>query len=97
MASSAFGARLLELRERAGLTQKQLGERAGMAQATIANLEQGRNQPSLATAAALARALGITTDAFLQGPAPKAKRERGRPRKDAQSKGPEKKGRKKKG
>jgi len=83
MAAGSLGATLVELRERAGLTQKLLADRAGVAQATIANIEQGRNMPSLVTAASLAAALGVTTEDLLKGSAASTKRGRGRPAKRA--------------
>jgi len=79
------------LREGAGLTQQQLGDRAGVVGSQINKLELGVNQPTLGTAVALARALGVEVGAFVpegsttQGagePAARpAPRPRGRPRK----------------
>lgn len=81
MAASTFGARLRELRESAGLTQAQLAETAGLSKAGIADLEQGRREPSWATAIALAVALGVDCRAFLQPPhTDTVPRGRGRPR-----------------
>ena len=56
----SFGARMRLLRVRAGLTQEVLAERAGVAVATIAALEQGqRRRPYPHTVAALSHALGL--------------------------------------
>ena len=46
MGAEWFAGRLRELRERAGLTQKDLADRAGVSKATVADLEQGRYEPS---------------------------------------------------
>ena len=78
-----FARRLRELREQAGLTQQQLGERAGMHKLTVAKLEQGIREPSWATVQALADALGVSCDAFRQEPGPAPEPQRGRPRKTA--------------
>ena len=80
MDASYFGPRLKELRERAGLTQPQLAERAGLAKAGIANLEQGRTSPAWATVIALCKALAVTPDAFTQEPSARPDAKRGRPR-----------------
>jgi transcriptional regulator with XRE-family HTH domain len=83
MDSSRFGARLRELREAAGLSQKALAERAGLSQGAIAHWEQGLREPSWSNVVALAEALGVDCRSFLEPPgkAAKAKRPRGRPRK----------------
>ena len=62
---TAFGTRLRELRESAGLTQKELGERVGMAYQNVARLERGDSNPSWERVVELAAALGTTPDAFL--------------------------------
>jgi transcriptional regulator with XRE-family HTH domain len=81
MSAEWFAGRLRELREQAGLTQHQLGGKAGLSQAGIADLEQGRRKPAWETVVALCRALGVTPDAFLQEPRAMPERRRGRPRK----------------
>ena len=65
-----YGPRLRELREGAGLTQAQLGSHVGIAGSQINKLETGVNQPMLATALAIAEALGRPLSDFL----PKKKR-----------------------
>jgi transcriptional regulator with XRE-family HTH domain len=60
----AFGRRLKELREAAGLTQKELAQRAGVVPGAVGHLEQGRRQPTWATVRALAKALGVPSTAF---------------------------------
>lgn len=64
-----FGARLRELREQAGLSRKELAEKAGLqSEAGIRNLEQGIRSPSWETVIALADALGCSTEAFREKP-----------------------------
>lgn len=56
-----FGMTLRRLRERAGLTQEQLAQAAGLSPRAIRALERGeRRQPYQHTVAALAKALGLT-------------------------------------
>lgn len=56
---------MYEARQRLGLTQAQVAERVGVAPATVANIEQGRRQPSLHLATKLARLFGLTERDFL--------------------------------
>lgn len=60
----SFPGRLRELRTAAGLSQEQLAERAGLSRAGISHLEQGSKRPSLASAWALADALGVSVEAL---------------------------------
>jgi hypothetical protein len=53
-----LGATLREARRRAGLTQRQLAERAGTSKAAVARYESGRVTPDLATFARLVEACG---------------------------------------
>ncbi len=62
-----FSTRLRELREQAGLTQKQLAERVPCGQSTIAKLEQNLQGPHWALVLLLAKALGCTPNDFLRG------------------------------
>jgi transcriptional regulator with XRE-family HTH domain len=62
--SQTFAVKLKQLREAAGISQLELATRAGMNQFTVAKLEQGQREPSLQTAQALARALGVSLSAF---------------------------------
>jgi transcriptional regulator with XRE-family HTH domain len=59
-----FGARLQKLREAAGLTQKQVAERAGVPLQSLRNWEHDRREPLLGTAFRLADALGVDCRAF---------------------------------
>jgi transcriptional regulator with XRE-family HTH domain len=65
MADVEFGKRLKELREAEGWSQTELAERAGLTKAGIADIEQGRRQPSWGTAVALAKALQLEVKEFL--------------------------------
>ncbi|SDF90051.1 DNA-binding transcriptional regulator, XRE-family HTH domain [Limimonas halophila] len=56
----AFGRRLAELRDQAGLTQAQLGEQIGRSENTVVSIETGRSGTSTYVAARMARALGVT-------------------------------------
>lgn len=64
-ASVSFGERLQALREQRGLTQSELGKRAGMAAASVSHFETGQRSPSLDSLVKLADALEVTTDALL--------------------------------
>jgi transcriptional regulator with XRE-family HTH domain len=63
--AKTFGARLKELRVKAGLTQAELGERMDMLPTNIARLESGGRDPSWDTVKRLAKALGVSTDDFV--------------------------------
>ena len=78
-----FAGRLRELREGAGLSRKDLADRAGMkSEAGVRDLEQGLNYPTWPTVLALAAALGVDCTAFCQSPSPDAPPpRRGQPRK----------------
>lgn len=59
-------------RRRAGLTQRQLAERAGTSQAAVARYEGGRTVPDLATLARLLHACGYRLRAEPAPPEPAA-------------------------
>jgi transcriptional regulator with XRE-family HTH domain len=63
-AAVAFGPRLKQLREGAGLTQAQLAERAGLHPQGIVKLERNEREPAWGTVLALADALGVSCDDF---------------------------------
>lgn len=50
---------MIEARRSSGLTQKQLAERTGIAQADISKLESGNGNPSLRTLQRLAAGMGM--------------------------------------
>lgn len=60
-----FGMRLMELRQRRGLTQVQLAESAGLTQRAISYFETVAEYPSVPALIALAKALGVSTDELL--------------------------------
>ena len=76
-----FSGRLRELRERAGLTQQQLAEKAGLSQRAVSHWEQGLREPSWGNVIALTKALDVDANAFLQPPQAVAEVKPGRPRK----------------
>jgi transcriptional regulator with XRE-family HTH domain len=78
---SGFGGRLRQLREAAGLTQQQLGDRAGCHAMTVAKLEAGAQEPAWPLVLALADALAVSTEEFRarEGGAGSERPRRGRP------------------
>lgn len=62
---AVFGARLKEARERQGLSQAQLADRAEMQPSAIAHFEANRRKPSFDNVRRLAKALGISSDYLL--------------------------------
>lgn len=60
------GRKLAQLRKERGLTQLELAIRTGMTPQTVASIEVGRHKnPRVETVRALADALGVTVDEFL--------------------------------
>jgi transcriptional regulator with XRE-family HTH domain len=77
---------LRDLRKEVGLTQEELAIKAGVPLPSLRGHEQGQRIPSWASVVKLAKALGVSTDAFadcdeVQEDEPA--RPRGRPKKDA--------------
>ena len=58
------GGRLKTLRQAAGLSQRQLAERAGVPHGQISMIETGRSSPSVASLRRILGGLGITMSAF---------------------------------
>ncbi|HHY47296.1 MAG TPA: helix-turn-helix transcriptional regulator [Firmicutes bacterium] len=56
--------KLRELREAQGLTQEQLGEKAGLNSSFVGQIERGVRQPSITTLESLASALGVSLKAL---------------------------------
>ncbi|HTU18977.1 MAG TPA: helix-turn-helix transcriptional regulator [Gemmataceae bacterium] len=85
MKKETLGGRLQRLRSEAGLTQMQVSERAGVPLTTLRNWEQDRREPLASALFKLARALGVSCEAFtdssLQPPAAEPTKPRGRPKK----------------
>ncbi len=63
--SSDSGALLREARSRAGLSQRQLAQRAGTAQSVVARIELGQASPTWQTLTRLLAAAGFDVDAQL--------------------------------
>lgn len=57
-----IGARLLECRLAAGLSQRQLADASGIDQAEISRIERGQGNPTAQTLMALGAPLGVTLD-----------------------------------
>jgi ribosome-binding protein aMBF1 (putative translation factor) len=57
-----IGARLLQQRQAAGLSQQQLATVSGIAQADISRIERGQINPTAATLQTLGAPLGVTLD-----------------------------------
>ena len=76
-----FAGRLKELRAVAGLSLKELAERAKITPDAIVKLESGNRKPGWETVIALSDALGVECTAFLQEPVPAGTAGPNRPRK----------------
>lgn len=62
--TDSFGQKLKALRLRAGISQAELAEAAGMDRVSVVRLENGDVDPAWSTVRALAKALGVTCLAF---------------------------------
>ena len=65
-----LGAAVAEARTKAGLTQTELAQRAGLDETTISALEQGQYKPASDELSRLAQALGVDELELLRRPAP---------------------------
>lgn len=63
--TTGFGKRLRAIRAEKGLTQESLGQLAGMRYQVVARLERGDRTPSWETVLKLAKALGVSTEEFV--------------------------------
>jgi DNA-binding XRE family transcriptional regulator len=61
-----FADKLRELRDAAGLSEAKLAKLSGVPFASLHDYGLGRRKPSLAAAAKIARALGVTCEAFME-------------------------------
>jgi transcriptional regulator with XRE-family HTH domain len=75
MTSSAW-ALCRDARARGGLSQRALAARAGVTPATIARIEKGRMQPTLALLERIARAAGFSLTVALEQPDPDERKAR---------------------
>jgi transcriptional regulator with XRE-family HTH domain len=65
-ATKRVAERVVELRQRRGLSQEALAERARVHRMTIQRLEQAAHPPGLDTLERIARALGVTLAQLVQ-------------------------------
>lgn len=65
-----LGAAIAEARSKAGLTQEELAQRAGLDASIIKALEQGQHKPTSNELSQLAQALGVDELDLLRRPAP---------------------------
>lgn len=65
-----IGEHIRDQRLRQGLTQRELGERAGIAEPTIRRYELGKLNPKIETVKKIAKALGVPTIEFYDDPYP---------------------------
>jgi len=61
-----MGTKLRRLRKARGMSQADLAKRAKLTRVYVTRLEAGRQDPSLSTINALARALGVAVTALLE-------------------------------
>jgi DNA-binding XRE family transcriptional regulator len=54
-----------KIREERGMSKSELARRADTTYQTILNIEQGRYEPGFRTMAKIARALGVSVEAFV--------------------------------
>ncbi len=58
--------RLREVRERLFVTQAELSERTGIAEATLSRIENGMQRPRISTVRKIAEGLGVTADELVE-------------------------------
>ena len=63
--AGAVGERVRSARNRAGMTQEQLAEAAGLHPTFVSNVERGYRVPTVATLVRLASALGVTAGSLV--------------------------------
>jgi transcriptional regulator with XRE-family HTH domain len=68
--ADALGGRIRAAREAAGLTLRSLAEATGLSQPFLSRLERGQVSASIANLLEIARALGLSVAALLEGEAP---------------------------
>ncbi len=86
----SFGKKLKELREGLGWTQADLSQKAGISRTSLARMETDVQVPSWPAVVDLARALGVSCEAFPTTPrsqGPKAARSRDAAKKQAPANG----------
>lgn len=64
--SEKLGNNLKRLRTKKGITQGDIARSLGVSRGFVSNIENGKTNPTLATIARLANAIGVTSDELLK-------------------------------
>lgn len=64
--SEKLGKNLKRLRTKKGITQGDIARSLGVSRGFVSNIENGKTNPTLATIARLAKAIGVSTDELLK-------------------------------
>jgi transcriptional regulator with XRE-family HTH domain len=64
--SEKLGNNLKRIRTQKGITQGDIARSLGVSRGFVSNIENGKTNPTLATIARLANAIGVTSDALLK-------------------------------
>jgi transcriptional regulator with XRE-family HTH domain len=76
-----FGQKLKEIRARAGLTQEALARAADISLSAVTKLESGKVDPTWGTVQRIAKALGVSVEAFKDEESPELEPTRPAPKK----------------
>lgn len=76
----AFGERIRQLRQAAGMTQEDLAERCGLFRTYMSRIETGKANPTLSMIHALATSLGVSMVELFDDATPVRKAPRSSPR-----------------
>jgi transcriptional regulator with XRE-family HTH domain len=88
MSAAWFPSRLRQLRDEAGLTQRELAERLRTTVRTVSRLETGAQEATWPMVVTLAEVFGVTCESFMQEPDALPEPKRGRPRKASSKRRP---------
>jgi len=64
--SEKLGNNLKRIRTKKGITQGDIARSLGVSRGFVSNIENGKTNPTLATIARLANAIGVTSDELLK-------------------------------
>ena len=64
--SEKLGNNLKRIRTKKGITQGDIARSLAVSRGFVSNIENGKTNPTLATIARLANAIGVTSDEFLK-------------------------------
>lgn len=64
--SAKLGKNLKRIRTAKGISQGEIGRTLGVDKGFVSNIENGKTNPTLATIAKLAKAIGVSTDELLK-------------------------------